>query len=131
MPEQRWRVRMALRVGVTGHRDLSRETEARLRPEARTLLTTIERAAREVAVRARSYYSNEPLLSRAVSPLAEGADRLVAVEPLCLGWSLHRKMVERSWCPVRGGDIDERQGVGPVTALVAIFQLRDRCPVSR
>jgi hypothetical protein len=88
MPERIWSSRLALRVGVSGHRDLRKYVPARLQIRLRTILKEIADAVAVVARDAGPYYSGGPPLLRVVSPLAEGADRLVAAEALSLGWDL-------------------------------------------
>jgi hypothetical protein len=79
-----------LRVGVTGHRanKLPPPTAERLRPVIRAALERLkgllDRLQRE---RADADRGAHPVL-RIVSPLAEGADRLVAAEGLALGAEL-------------------------------------------
>lgn len=82
----------ALRVGVTGHR-LNRLLEpdvdlAGLMAQVRTALSTVRTAAEQAASDYSDVYSGPPLL-RLISPLAEGADQLIANEALELGYSLH------------------------------------------
>ncbi len=68
-------IRMPLVIGVTGHRDLRADELPRIRFEVRNLL-------RELKER---YHSRR---LRILSPLAEGADRLVAKEAVELGLDL-------------------------------------------
>lgn len=68
-------IRLPLVIGVTGHRDLKEEELPRIRYQVRTLL-------RELKER----YPHRIL--RIFSPLAEGADRLVAKEAVELGLDL-------------------------------------------
>jgi hypothetical protein len=84
--------RLALRVGVTGHRQDRLAAlgagDGPLRASIRAVLERIAEVARAAARAAGSAYApGEPLL-RVVSPLAEGADRLVAREALELGFEL-------------------------------------------
>jgi hypothetical protein len=86
------RPRPALRVGVTGHR-LNRLLEPNvdlegLRAQVRTVLSTVRAAVEQAASDYGEVYAGAPLL-RLISPLAEGADQLVASEALELGYSLH------------------------------------------
>jgi hypothetical protein len=72
-----------VRVGVTGHRTKGL-SQAGYNPEVlsqsvREVLTQVKKVAQDAL--------SEPLL-RVVSPLAEGADRVVAEEALALGYSL-------------------------------------------
>jgi len=80
------RPRMALRVGVTGHRKL--DVTYALRARVRDVLQMLQAATAEILVVARSFYAEGPPLFRAVSSLAEGADRLFAEEALSLGFEL-------------------------------------------
>lgn len=84
------RVRLVLRVGVTGHRELANADPERLRQTVRAALEAAREGAEAVlAGPYRGGYLNEPPLLRLVSPLAEGADRVVAREALELGFELH------------------------------------------
>jgi hypothetical protein len=80
------RPRMALRVGVTGHRklDASEELRARVREGLRMLQVAAEQVLRDSGMS----YAETPPMFRAVSPLAEGADRLFATEAIALGFQL-------------------------------------------
>ena len=81
---------LVLRVGVTGHRAerLAATDVAQLTGRVRSVLAEIRAIARDAASDpAFGYAPGEPTL-RVVSPLAEGADRLVAVEALALGYEL-------------------------------------------
>jgi hypothetical protein len=90
------RPRLGVRVGVTGHRTLNAE----LRDKVRDVLESVRRAmkdlARDTAV-GEFYVPNkaaEPLdsIMRVLSPLASGADRLVAEVALDLGYELYVPM---------------------------------------
>ncbi len=90
---------LALRVGVTGARNLATTHLSHIHAKVRAALTCfrdeMNSIARERAV-ARFYASDdkkacEPLL-RIISPLALGADRLVAAEALALGYKLYVPM---------------------------------------
>lgn len=78
--------RMALRIGITGHRKLD-VTEA-LRECVRDVLQMLQAATRQILTGWWAYYPEAPAHFRAVSPLAEGADRLFAEEALSLGFEL-------------------------------------------
>ena len=88
MPE---RPRLAWRIGVTGHRDIDPATTDALRQAVADLLMRIRRTmldlARDPDVAAVHAPGMEPDL-RLLSPLAEGADRLVAQEALRHGYRL-------------------------------------------
>ena len=82
---------LAFRVGVTGSRQLFPDALDRLRPAVADILEFI---ARELAALAddpqakQVHEAGAPIL-RLVSPLAEGADRLVADEGLKAGYKLY------------------------------------------
>jgi hypothetical protein len=89
MAANKIRPRLAFRVGVTGHRNLYPWTCRELRPRVRAKLEQIEHLAQQTATQARNYYDDDvPAILRAISPLAEGADRLFAEEALDLGYEL-------------------------------------------
>jgi hypothetical protein len=90
---------LALRIGVTGARNLATSHLSHIHAKVRAALTCfrdeMNSIARERAV-ARFYASDDknacaPLL-RIISPLALGADRLVAEEALALGYKLYVPM---------------------------------------
>ncbi len=85
------RPRLALRIGVTGHRpNKLRAVEAAVAAAVHTALGAIRAAVLDVHARAETigcYRHDSPLL-RVVSPLAEGADRIVASEGGKLGFEL-------------------------------------------
>jgi hypothetical protein len=68
-----FRIPITVRIGVTGHRDLTSEKINTLRQSVREVLGELDRVL-----------THTPHTYIVVSPLAEGADRLVAVE--VLGW---------------------------------------------
>src|ERR1035438_6235307 len=89
LPLDDFRPRLAFRVGVTGHRDLNAETCQALRPRVRARLEQIKHLTEQAATKPRTvYYKHSPAVLRAVSPLAEGADRIFAEEALELGYEL-------------------------------------------
>ena len=84
------------RVGVTGHRDLSDSNVPNLRSAVARVLelvgnTVREAAAGEVAMATYAPAGSGPTL-RLLSPLAEGADRLVAKAALLSGYQLEVAM---------------------------------------
>jgi hypothetical protein len=84
------RPRLALRLGVTGHRP-NRLCDAQLvllRAQVRAALTLVARLAQDVQAQPASGYAQAPPILRVISPLAEGADRLVAHEALALSFEL-------------------------------------------
>ena len=95
--------RMALRVGVTGHRNLDTSLIARLRPLVRQALKQIVCGVDQILQESKAAWSAEPPLLRALSPIAEGADRLFAEEALALGFTLesplpfHREEYEKDF----------------------------------
>ncbi|MEW6071251.1 MAG: hypothetical protein AB1726_01475 [Planctomycetota bacterium] len=83
-------IQLVVRVGVTGHRDLTRADRECLRGRVRTVLESARAGAEAVLARPdRGGYADLPPVLRVLSPLAEGADRLVAQEALDLGFELH------------------------------------------
>ncbi len=88
------RTNLTFRVGVVGHRpnrlpkdqptlDVLRETVAIILDEARAAVETCQQDAHLAAL-----YAPSPFAMRAVSPLAEGADRIMADEAIKLGYGL-------------------------------------------
>jgi hypothetical protein len=95
-PELPW---LALRVGVTGARDLAPENIARLRDQLQVVLQKIksnmERLGKEDGVAARYAGFEQELRApslRFISPLAHGADRLAAAVALDVGYQLYVPM---------------------------------------
>lgn len=84
------RPRLAIRVGVTGHRpNKLREAELpTLRQRVGEVLAVVKQVAREVAADDSAGYSDAPPLLGIVSALAEGADRIVAQVALGCGFEL-------------------------------------------
>ena len=84
------RARVALRVGVTGHRPnkLQSADEPLLRNQIRTALLSLKEITTGLHHSARALYLPEPPVLRVISPLAEGSDRFVADVGLALGFEL-------------------------------------------
>lgn len=86
------RPHVSWRVGVTGHRDLSESTVPQLRSAVARILELVSTTVREVAAGEAATATYAPTGSvpslRLLSPLAEGADRLVAKEALAMGYQL-------------------------------------------
>ena len=87
------RPRIALRVGITGHRDISRrygDNYPAIEAQLAAALATIRSAAEAIAAadRGRGAYRDAPPLLRMISPLAEGADRIAAEIASRLGYRL-------------------------------------------
>lgn len=82
--------RLAVRVGVTGHREegLDGMDEKRLREKVREILSMVSSVAVAPLDGPRQHYAERPPILRIVSPLAEGSDRLVVEEALALGFDL-------------------------------------------
>lgn len=83
--------RLAVRVGVTGHRPsgLDKAETAALKAQVNEVLNHVKGVAGEVKTYFDRYYSDAgPPLLRIISPLAEGADMLVAEEGLAEGYEL-------------------------------------------
>ncbi len=87
------RARLAFRVGIVGHRPNRLPTDpaqlAMLRRTLHTILDTVRETLRATSneLDAALYSGEQPLL-RAISPLAEGSDRIFAEEALALGYAL-------------------------------------------
>ncbi len=81
-------LQLALRVGITGHRSLSADQAAEIRVRVREVLSTIGDAASKVTQDPKSGHASKSPLLRIISPIAEGADRLVAQEGLSAGYQL-------------------------------------------
>jgi hypothetical protein len=81
---------LALRVGVTGARALTPEAVKGLRPLVVDALVYIKQETQRLGAdpRAAAAYAPEAPVLRLLSPLAEGADRLVAEEALKAGFVL-------------------------------------------
>lgn len=85
------RARLAFRVGIVGHRPnrLEQADEAELRRVMHKLLNHIHRAVVGFSDQpSRSLYSADRPVLRAISPLAEGTDRIFAEEALALKFEL-------------------------------------------
>jgi len=87
---------LAFRVGAVGHRDLHEADIERLKAEIRNCLTVVRDEVRRLSAieaAAALYSATPPKVApgplRVVSPLAEGADRLIAEEGLRLGAELN------------------------------------------
>lgn len=84
------RARLALRVGVTGHRPnkLRSADEQLLRNQIHTALLFLKEIMIELHRHAGALYLPDAPILRVISPLAEGSDRLVAEAGLTLGFEL-------------------------------------------
>ncbi|MCA3586199.1 MAG: hypothetical protein IOD03_21355 [Methylocystis sp.] len=80
--------RIAFRLGITGTRNLPEAARAQLRPRIEALLDTIATTAQAARNGADIYDTTNPLLLRLITPLAEGADRLVAEVARAKGWQI-------------------------------------------
>ncbi|MBN1567794.1 MAG: DUF1273 family protein [Acidobacteria bacterium] len=80
--------KLALRVGVTGHRDLNPEVSIDISNRIREALQMIKTALNATSAELRACYDGGPIVSRAISPLAEGADRIFAAEALATEYEL-------------------------------------------
>jgi hypothetical protein len=83
------RPRLAFRVGVTGHRDLVTDLR-QLEETVARVLDVIESEMKAVSSKknTKDLYADLPPLLQLVSPLAEGADRLVARLAVLRAWQL-------------------------------------------
>ena len=88
------RARLALRVGVVGHRPNRLPGDAATLSVLRARIAEVLGAARDEVSRFHAeggdagFYSPDAPLMRAVAPLAEGTDRIFAEEALALGYGL-------------------------------------------
>lgn len=84
------RTRLAFRVGVVGHRPhkLVEADIATLLSRFATILNGVGDAVRRFHAAHPHCYDNAPPVLRAISPLAEGTDRLFAEEALARGYEL-------------------------------------------
>jgi Protein of unknown function (DUF4231) len=82
---------LVIRVGVTGHRLVrlmeDKFDESLIRQSIREILEIVRQTADHISTESQGAYEGVPVL-RLISPLAEGADRLVAQEALALGYDL-------------------------------------------
>jgi len=81
---------LAFRVGIVGHRPdrLSHADTTQLGHIIRLILETVQKEVIAFSREQAPLFSPAPPIFRAVSPLAEGADRLFAEQALDLGWEL-------------------------------------------
>lgn len=81
---------LAFRVGVVGHRPdrLQQGNLATLSKQLREILHSIKTAVEDFPRIDPGLYADTPAVLHAVSPLAEGSDRLFAREAIALGYSL-------------------------------------------
>ena len=88
------RARLALRVGVVGHRPNRLPGDAATLAALRARIGEVLLAARDEVERFQAeggdagLYAPDPPLMRAVAPLAEGTDRIFVEEALALGYGL-------------------------------------------
>jgi hypothetical protein len=87
------RARLVFRVGIVGHRPDRLPDDpkrlAQLRATLRAILSEVQAAlAHQMAMGDEHFYAGDAPQLRAVSPLAEGSDRIFAEEALGLGYSL-------------------------------------------
>ena len=103
---------LALRIGVTGSRCLHPEQMLRLRQPVARVLATLRDHVGRLAVEAPAvgaYAASACPTLHIISPLAEGADRLVAEEARALGYRLMaplpfaREEYEKDFAPVTAG----------------------------
>ncbi len=110
------RPRMALRVGITGHRKL--EFSEELRARLRAVLEMLQAITREVLRDSRMAYTEGAVFFRATSPLAEGADRLFAKEAVALGFELG--------CPLPFSGVEYEKDFATLESVEEFRQLLER-----
>jgi len=81
---------LAFRVGVVGHRPhrLNNANLGQLAASIRTILSTVKEETLAVGQNDAALYDGAPPVLRAISPLAEGTDRIFAEQALDLGFAL-------------------------------------------
>lgn len=116
------RAPLAFRVGVVGHRPnrLDQNKLDELAATIRTILSTVQAETQTVANRLASIYDGGAPVIRAVSPLAEGTDRIFAEQALGLGFELccvlpfPQAEFEKDFAPgaaLEGGSLARFQGL--------------------
>ncbi len=82
--------KLVVRVGVTGHRPnrLQSASMDMLQQRIGEVLATIKDMVKLIRQEATAYYADTPPVLRLISPLAEGADRIVAQEAINIGCEL-------------------------------------------
>ncbi len=126
MPIDDFRPRLAFRVGVTGHRDLNARACRELRPRVRARLEQIKHLAEQAATESQGVYDDDaPAILRAISPLAEGADRIFAEEAIDLGYDLECPLPFdcREYRNDFTDEISKRQFDELLAKAVAVFEL--------
>lgn len=89
MSEAARRPRLAFRLGVAGPRDLPPAAREALRPRIDRLLASIEASAAATNKDPQALHdTTQPPLLRLITPLAEGADQLVAEVALARNWRI-------------------------------------------
>jgi len=131
--------RLAFRVGLVGHRPnrLPRDA-ARLTQLRQTIYAILDQLRREAAA-----LSQGPVLLSAITPLAEGSDRIFAGEALALGYALNCPMpfrqeeFEKDFLPPTALEQDsltrfrallERARKGPGLTVLELHGMRAQAP---
>jgi hypothetical protein len=119
------RPRLALRVGVTGHRTLIPEVADSVRLRTRSVLEGVKMAAETAAMNSGGNFSEAQILLCVVSPLAEGADRIVAAEALQSGYELQCPLPfpREEYCRDFSGDASIQEFTELLDRAVAVFEL--------
>ena len=138
------RARLALRVGVVGHRPNRLPDDEATLAALRARIAQVLRAARDEVARFQAedgdaaLYAPDPPLLRAVSALAEGTDRTFAEEALALGYALTcpmpfpREEFERDFTGKSALEPDSRERFGDLLAKaeagagLVVFELDGR-----
>jgi hypothetical protein len=117
--------KLALRIGVTGHREFKEEVSRDISIRLRAALKALKDALQVMPAELRNCYSSDPVILRAISPLAEGADRIFASEALALDYELecllpfHRK----EYCKDFSGEASIREFEEFLERAKAVFEL--------
>jgi hypothetical protein len=117
--------KLTLRIGVTGHRDVPAAAIIQISERVKQALQMLKGALDQLPHALRACYDSSPAVLRAVSPLAEGADRIFAMEALEAGYELvcflpfHRE----EYCKDFSGEASIRQFEELVQQAQTVFEL--------
>lgn len=91
---------LVFRAGVTGKRELDPNLVDWVRTQIRFILGSVKTATEDVLTKSLGAYQGTSAALRAISPLAEGADRIFAEQALDLGYELNAPLPfeRREYC---------------------------------